>query len=108
MLDAVPGRLVAAVHVAVREGRCWFGMLAVDPAAQGQGHARTVMMAIDAWAREQGCAEEEIEVVDLRTELPGFYAQFGFTALGERPFPDPHKLKRPAKLVVMRRQVPGR
>lgn len=108
VLDAVPGRLAAAVQVAVREGRCWFGMLAVDPAVQGQGHARTLMSAIDAWAREQTCTEEEIEVVDLRSELPGFYAQFGFMTVGERPFPDPHKLLRPAKLVVMRRQVPGR
>lgn len=108
VVDHAPGRLAAAVHVAVREGRCWFGMLSVDPAAQGEGHARTLLAAIDAWAHEQGCVEEEIEVVDLRSELPGFYAKFGFTTVGERPFPDPHKLKRPARLTVMRRQVPGR
>lgn len=107
VLEAAPGRLSAAVHVAVRDGRCWFGMLSVDPTEQGRGHARTLLAAIDAWAREHGCTEEEIEVVDLRTELPGFYAQFGFTAVGERPFPDPHKLKRPAKLMVMTRQVPS-
>jgi GNAT superfamily N-acetyltransferase len=81
-------------------------MLSVDPSEQGKGHARTLMQGIDAWAREQGCTEEEIEVVDLRSELPGFYAQFGFTAVGERAFPDPHKLKRPARLTVMRRPVP--
>jgi GNAT superfamily N-acetyltransferase len=107
VFDAAPGRLAAAVHVAVRDGRCWFGMLSVDPVEQGRGHARTLLAATDAWAVAHGCTEEEIEVVDLRTELPGFYAQFGFMPVGERPFPDPHKLKRPAKLAVMRRQVPG-
>ena len=43
----------------------------------------------------------DLEVVNLREELPPFYQRFGFEVSGTAPFPDPHKLRRDAHLVVM-------
>jgi len=39
--------------------------------------------------------------VNLRTELPAFYAKFGFHPVGETPFPRPAKLRQPVHLVLM-------
>jgi ribosomal protein S18 acetylase RimI-like enzyme len=47
----------------------------------------------------------ELEVVDLRTELPAFYERFGFEVTGRRPFPDPETLTRPADMIVMGKHV---
>ncbi len=99
------GVLVAAVQFEHRGDHGWFGLLAVDPACQGQGHARALINAIENRCRNLGLPVLEICVVDLRQELPAFYAQFGFTETGREPFPDTGKLTRPAGLIMMRKPV---
>lgn len=96
-----PGELVAAVYVELRGERGYFGLLSVDPAAQGRGHARRLIAGVEAHCRARGCTTLDLDVVDLRTELPPFYLRFGFTRIGTAPFKDLHKLKRPASMVLM-------
>jgi GNAT superfamily N-acetyltransferase len=98
----VPGTLAAAVHFESRPDHGWFGLLAVDPVAQGRGYAHALMVAMRARCAQLGLPALEIEVVDLRMELPPFYARYGFVEIDRRPFLDAHKLKRPAALIVMR------
>jgi ribosomal protein S18 acetylase RimI-like enzyme len=76
-------------------------MLAVDPDQQGRGLGRLLVTAAEEYCREAGCRFLDISVVNLRTELPGFYRQFGFTPYGTAPFQDPGKLTRSAHLVLM-------
>ena len=94
-------RLAACVWVEVRGDRGYFGMLAVDPERQGRGLARLLIAAIEDHCRAAGCRFLDISVVNLRTELPAFYRQFGFAPYGPAPFHDPEKLTRPAHLVLM-------
>ena len=54
-------------------------MLSVDPARQGQGLGRALVAAAEARCQAAGCHEMEIEVVNLRTELPPFYRRLGYT-----------------------------
>ena len=99
--SAEPGRLAAAVYTEIRGERGYFGMLAVDPAAQKSGLGRALIGTVEDRCRAAGCVVLDIEIVNLREELPPFYRRFGFAPTGETPFTDPHKLKRPAHLVVM-------
>ena len=108
VVDAAAGGLAAAVHFEARGDHGWFGLLAVDPVAQGEGHARALIDAMEERCRRIGLAHLEIEVVDLREELPAFYARLGFVEVARKPFLDVHKLKRPAELVVMEKRVVGR
>ena len=98
-------RLAAAVYVETREPRGYFGMLSVDPAHQGRGLGRALVHAAEVYCREAGCRVLDIDVVDLRTELPHFYAALGFTPTGSRPFPDPTKTKRPVQLIQMEKPL---
>ena len=95
------GRIAAAVCLDVREKRGHFAMLSVDPAFQGKGLARVLMRAIEDRCRAAGCDAVDIEVVDLREELPPFYRAFGFLPAGTIPFNNPAKLTREAHLVRM-------
>lgn len=97
---AEPGRLAAVVFAAVRGARGYFGMLAVDPAAQGMGHGRRLVASVESHCRAAGCEAIDIEVVDLRDELPAFYARLGYRPAGEAPFGSPEKLRRPAKYLL--------
>jgi GNAT superfamily N-acetyltransferase len=93
--------LAGAVYVEVRGDRGYFAMLSVDRARQGRGLGRALVAAVEAHCRAAGCHWLDIEVVDLRTELPAFYASLGFSPCGVGPFPDPAKLRRPAHVVLM-------
>lgn len=97
----IPGRLAACVWVEVRADRGYFGMLAVDPDHQGRGLARFLIAAVEDHCRAAGCRFLDISVVDLRSELPAFYRQFGFAPYGTAPFHDRVTLTRPARLVLM-------
>ena len=97
--------LAGAVYVEVRGDRGYFGLLSVDPSHQGQGLGRVLVEAAEARCRAAGCRALDIDVVNLRTELPAFYAKFGFRPTGVTPFPAPSKLKQPVHLVLMSKSL---
>ncbi len=95
------GQLTGAVFIEFRGERGYFGLLSVDPDCQGTGLGRVLVEAAEAHCRAAGCSILEIDVVNLRTELPPFYAKFGFQPVGTAPFPAPGKLRQPIHLVLM-------
>lgn len=100
-----PGALAAAVVVDVHDGRGHFAMLSVDPPLQGRGLARVLMKAIEDHCRGAGCDTVEIEVVNLREELPAFYDAMGYAPSDTAPFPDKSKLRRDAHMVRMTKRL---
>ena len=101
VLDGGDGAPVVAVYVTRNNGRGYFGMLSVDPRLQGQGLAKQVIAEVEDRCRRAGCHVMDIYVVDLRTELPGYYRKLGYVESGTRDFPEPTELTRPACLIVM-------
>ena len=102
---AAAGGLSGAVYVERRGELGYFGLLSVDPDAQGTGLGRVLVEAAEGHCRAAGCRALDIDIVNLRTELPAFYAKFGFTPMGVTPFPAPGKLKQPVHLVQMRKPL---
>ena len=84
-------------------------MLSVEPAWQGRGLGRQLVAAAEEHCRSAGCAFLDLDVVDVRTELPGFYRLLGFAPFDTAPFPDQGKLLGAAYLVLMTKPLhPGR
>lgn len=106
VLDAPEGTgLAAGVLVDVHDRRGHFAMLSVDPPFQGRGLARVLLDAVEAHCRAAGCDTLDIEIVNLREELPSFYVAMGFSPFDTAPFPDRGKLSRDAHLVLMRKSL---
>ena len=101
VLEDPPGVLAGCVYVERRNERGYFGMLSVDPARQGHGLGRTLVDAAEARCRAAGYHEMEIEVVNLRTELPPFYRRLGYAEEGTRPFPADERVTQPLHYIVM-------
>ena len=97
--------LAAGVQVDVHEQRGHFAMLAVDPEFQGRGLSRVLMNAVEEYCLAAGCEDLDIEIVNLREELPAFYVAMGFAPLDTAPFPDTSKLRREAHLVRMTKRL---
>src|SRR5579872_1699615 len=70
------------VYIEPRGPRCYLGLLSVDPAMQGTGLGRRLMLAAENRARELGCEAMDLRVVNLREELPAFYRHMGYVDNG--------------------------
>ena len=101
VLEDPAGTLAGCVYVELRNERGYFGMLSVDPARQGQGLGRALVAAAEARCQAAGCHEMEIEVVNLRTELPPFYSRLGYTPESTRAFPSDERVTQPCHFIVM-------
>ena len=104
VIDAPTGGLAASVFVEIRGDRGYFGMLAVDPAHQKTGLSRVLIDDVEARCRAAGCVALDISVVNLREELPAFYARLGFTPTGTAPLVS-HHTTRDAHFILMSRPI---
>lgn len=95
------GVLAGAVYVQAKGDRGYLAMLSVDPTRQKTGLSRILVGAAEQYCREASCRFLDLDIVNLRKELPAFYARFGFVPFDTAPFQDPHRLTRPAHLVLM-------
>ena len=95
------GPLAGCVYVDVQGNAGYFGMLSIDPARQGQGLGSRLIAAAEDYCRNAGCTAMELEVVDLRTELPPFYQKLGYSETGTRPFAAHEVTKLPCHYIVM-------
>jgi GNAT superfamily N-acetyltransferase len=95
------GGIAGCVYVTRHDDVGYFGMLSIDPARQGQGLGSQLIAAAEARCRDAGCRTMELEVVNLRTELPPFYHRFGYVESGARPFTDTERTSRPCHFIVM-------
>jgi predicted N-acetyltransferase YhbS len=96
---------IGCVLVKAKGETGYFGMLSVDPEMQGRGLGRALIEASEAHLQSLGCTRIEIEVVNLREELPPFYERFGYVKMEERPFPDPERASQPCHFIVMTKKL---
>ncbi|AXE40041.1 GNAT family N-acetyltransferase [Acidipropionibacterium virtanenii] len=82
-------RIVATCQVERRPDHAYFGMFAVDPAAQAHGLGKHLLSEACRVAREDwGLAEMRLTVIAARTDLIAWYERRGFRPTGATsPFP---------------------
>lgn len=105
VLEEGAGEFVGCVYVTHHQDVGYFGMLSIAPDAQGRGLGRKLIAAAEAHCREAGCSDMELEVVNLRTELPPFYRRLGYVETGTRPFSDTEQASQPCHFIVMRKPL---
>ncbi len=100
------GRPLAGVIYLEHTGRLgYFGMLSVAPELRGQGLARRLIADVETRCAAAGCRAVEIHVIDLRSELPAFYARLGYVRTGTMPYPDDGTLLKPCHFVVWQKAL---
>ena len=78
LVGRADGAIVATAMVGHDGHRGWVYYVAVDPAAQGKGHGRTIMDAAEAWLRERGVAKLMLMVRQENARVQAFYEQLGY------------------------------
>ena len=99
--ESAPASIAGSVFVSLDGEEGYFGLLSVDPGAQGAGLGRQLVEAAEAHCRERGATSMGLKVVNLRSELPPWYRRLGYAETGTEPFPEVEKLKHPAHFIAM-------
>jgi N-acetylglutamate synthase-like GNAT family acetyltransferase len=77
--------VAGCVYVELHGKRAYLGLLSVDRGRQKNGLGRRLVAAAEEFGREMGARVIELTVVNLRKELPGWYAKLGYAVVGEEP-----------------------
>jgi len=93
--------LAGCAYVELQGERAYLGLLSVDPARQNTGIGKQLVFAAEEHARNAGCRFMDLRIVNLRRELPGFYARLGYIEDGTSPFPEHARPKQPCHFVNM-------
>lgn len=94
------GQLLACVYLEPRGDRFYLGLLAVEHSRQKAGFGSCLMNAAEDYARAHEARAIDLQIVNVRTELPSYYTRFGYTETGAVPFPPHKKTKIPCHLVI--------
>ncbi|HMJ26162.1 MAG TPA: GNAT family N-acetyltransferase [Pyrinomonadaceae bacterium] len=97
-IDDIPA---ACVYIEPRGERAYLGLLSVEPARQHNGLGKLLMDAAEEFCRELGCRFMDLNVVNLREELFGFYRRRGYVETGTSPFPADVVTKLPCHFIDM-------
>ncbi len=101
LLEEDEGALTGCVYVEPRGERAYLGLLSVDPARQGSGVGSRLVAAAEEYCRVRGSRFMDLQIVNLREELPEFYRRRGYVAAGAAPFPAGVPTKLPCHFVKM-------
>ena len=93
--------LAGCVYVEIRGMRAYLGLLSVDPAQQNRGLGSLLMKAAEGYCARAGCNFVDLQIVNLRQELPSFYRSRGYVEQGTAPFPAEIKTKIPCHFIRM-------
>lgn len=93
--------LGGCVYVELRGERAYLGLLSVDPSRQQSGLGSRLMTAGEEYCRARGARFMDIYIVNLRTELPAFYAHRGYEENGTTPFPADVPTRQPCHFINM-------
>jgi len=93
--------IIGCVYVEERGDRAYVGLLSVDPTRQGSGLGSGLMTAAEDHCREKGCHFVDLQIVNLRQELPAFYRRRGYVETGTAPFRPDLVTKIPCHFIKM-------
>jgi N-acetylglutamate synthase-like GNAT family acetyltransferase len=91
----------ACVYVEPRGDRAYVGLLAVNPVRQRSGLGSQAMAAAENHARSSGCRYVDLRIVNVRSELPGFYQPLGYVITGVSSFTPGVVTKQPCHFINM-------
>lgn len=104
LIAELDGTAQGCMYYEFRGDHGYFGLLAVEPALQGQGIGSALMTAGEALLREGGCSAAEIRVLSLRPELLPVYRRAGYRETGREPV-HVESITVPSEFITMRKPL---
>ena len=97
--------LIGCVYLEPQGKRCYLGLLSVDPARQRAGLGTWLMAVAEDRCRSTGIRSVDLQLVNLRKELPEYYRRLGYVENGTAPFPPQVKISQPCHFIKMSKEL---
>lgn len=97
--------LIGCVYLEPRGDRFYLGLLSVQPSHQHAGLGTFLMNAAEQYCRDRNAGGIDLQIVNVRKELPAYYHRFGYTETGTAPFPAHVKTKIPCHFVILSKEL---
>jgi predicted N-acetyltransferase YhbS len=97
--------LVGCVYLEPRGERFYLGLLSVEPARRRSGLGTWLMTVAEDRCRAAGARGVDIQIVNLRKELPDYYHRLGYVETGTAPFPAHVKISQPCHFIKMSKEL---
>ena|SRR5690242_8717081 len=95
-----PG-IFGCVYLEKRGDRYYLGLLCIDPARQRSRQGSRLMDAAEDYCRERQARAIDLKIVNLRAELPPYYARRGYVETGTAPWPADAETSQPCHFITM-------
>lgn len=105
LIAGEPPMLAGCVYVEIRGERAYLGLLSVAPGQQQRGLGSLLMQAAEDYCARAGCKFIDLQIVNLRQELPSFYRRRGYVENGTSPFPAEITTKIPCHFIKMSKSL---
>jgi len=97
--------LVGCVYLEPRGERYYLGLLSVEPARRRSGLGTWLMTVAEDHCRAAGARGVDIQIVNLRKELPDYYHRLGYVETGTAPFPAHVKISQSCHFIKMSKEL---
>lgn len=97
--------LVGCVYLEPQGERCYLGLLSVKPSRRRCGLGTWLMTVAEDRCRAAGARGVDIQIVNLRKDLPPYYQRLGYTETGTAPFPSHVKITQPCHFIKMSKEL---
>ena len=99
------GALAGCVYIEARGHRSYLGLLSIDTSRQRSGLGSRLVAAAEERCRQNGSRFMDLQIVNLREELPAFYRRLGYVEDGAAPFPEGVATRLPCHFVKMSKRL---
>ncbi len=103
--------VMGCVYLKKKGTKLYLGMLTVNPLLQAQGIGKQLLLAAEAYARQNNCNGITMTVIAVRHELIAWYERHGYRPTGEtEPFPADPVFGLPKQVlyfIVMEKAITG-
>jgi N-acetylglutamate synthase-like GNAT family acetyltransferase len=99
------GKIAGCVYVEPRGDRAYLGLLSVDPDRQKAGLGSMLLKAAEDYCLNASCRFIDLQIVNVRQELPSFYHRRGYVETGTAPFVPGIIPKVPCHFVKMSKEL---
>jgi GNAT superfamily N-acetyltransferase len=99
------GAVAGCIYVELKGERAYLGLLSVDPKQQKTGVGSMLMNAAEDYCGKAGCRFMDLQVINVRQELPSFYRNRGYVETGTAPLTPGLRPKLPCHFVTMSKQL---
>ncbi|MFI5151118.1 MAG: GNAT family N-acetyltransferase [Bacteroidia bacterium] len=96
-------KVQTCIYLELKPDRAYFGTLCVDPSCQGMGLGKRMIDYVEEVALKAGCRFMDIQIVNIRPELPVYYGKYGYKTGPTSTFPKPSKI--PCHFVQMTKEL---